>query len=183
MHRAVGERVGQHVRQRGSANHHQRLTERVDQPVVGRTAQPGAVAPAQRPRGHPAAGIADRVAKADLVEGGQRVGPDADARTGRGVGALFDDGHVVAAALQRHRRREARNARPDHQDLPRHPSNVSAAASASYRSKINSVLVAVATTAPLASVTTPSAKPTREPDFTTVPVAVSTPLDSRTAFR
>jgi len=49
------------------------------------------------------------------------------------------------------------------------------------RSKTNNVLVAVATTAPDSSVTTPSVKPTREPAFTTVPVAVSTPLLSLTA--
>jgi hypothetical protein len=36
--------------------------------------------------------------------------------------------------------------------------------------------VAVATSEPLASVTVPSVKPTREPDLTTVPVAVSGPL-------
>jgi hypothetical protein len=38
------------------------------------------------------------------------------------------------------------------------------------------VLVAVATTDPESSVTTPSVKPTREPAFTTVPTAVSSPL-------
>jgi hypothetical protein len=45
------------------------------------------------------------------------------------------------------------------------------------------VLVAVATTAPDASVTTPSEKPMRDPDFTTVPDAVRTPLVRRTALR
>ena len=51
------------------------------------------------------------------------------------------------------------------------------------RSKTSSVLVAVATTAPDSSVTTPSVKPTREPAFTTVPTAVSVPLLARTALR
>jgi hypothetical protein len=50
-------------------------------------------------------------------------------------------------------------------------------------SKMMRVLDAVATTAPEASVTTPSVKPTREPALTTVPVAVSKPLESRTALR
>jgi hypothetical protein len=53
----------------------------------------------------------------------------------------------------------------------------------SQRSKTSSVLEAVATVAPEASVTTPSVNPTRVPDLTTVPVAVSRPLLSRTVLR
>ena len=45
-----------------------------------------------------------------------------------------------------------------------------------YRSNTSRVLVAVATILPDPSVTTPSVKPTREPDFTTVPVAVNGPV-------
>ena len=45
------------------------------------------------------------------------------------------------------------------------------------RSKTSTVLDAVATSAPETSVTVPSVKATREPDLTTVPVAVSSPLD------
>src|SRR6476469_11135715 len=52
-----------------------------------------------------------------------------------------------------------------------------------YRSKTASVLEAVATTAPEAADTTPSVKAIREPALTTVPVAVSNPLPSRTAVR
>ena len=52
-----------------------------------------------------------------------------------------------------------------------------------YRSKTSSVLLAVATSAPEPSVTVASVKPTREPAFTTVPVAVSRPLVARTALR
>jgi hypothetical protein len=51
------------------------------------------------------------------------------------------------------------------------------------RSNTSRVLVAVATTAPSGSVTMASAKPTRDPDLTTVPVAVSNPLVTRTALR
>jgi hypothetical protein len=53
----------------------------------------------------------------------------------------------------------------------------------SYRSNTSRLLVAVATILPDPSVTTPSVKPTREPDFTTVSVAVNGPVPSRTAFR
>ena len=52
-----------------------------------------------------------------------------------------------------------------------------------HRSKTASVLEAVATTAPEASATAPSVKAIREPTLTTVPVAVSSPLPSRTALR
>ena len=80
----------------------------------------------------------------------------------------------MAAALQCDGGRETRNARTDDKELLlRHPSNVAPRSRGTYRSNTNSVLVAVATTAPAASVTTPSAKPTRDPAFTTVPVAVS----------
>ena len=48
---------------------------------------------------------------------------------------------------------------------------------------MSSVLVAVATSVPEASVTMPSVNAAREPDLTTVPVAVSTPLDERTGLR
>ena len=51
------------------------------------------------------------------------------------------------------------------------------------RSKTSRVLVAVATTAPEASVTTPSVNATREPAFTTVPTAVRVPLVARTGLR
>jgi hypothetical protein len=53
----------------------------------------------------------------------------------------------------------------------------------SQRSKTSNVLEAVATVAFEASVTAPSVNPTRVPDLTTVPVAVSRPLLSRTALR
>jgi hypothetical protein len=53
----------------------------------------------------------------------------------------------------------------------------------SQRSKSSNVLEAVATVAFEASVTAPSVNPTRVPDLTTVPVAVSRPLLSRTALR
>src|SRR5215212_656248 len=48
---------------------------------------------------------------------------------------------------------------------------------------MSKVLDAVATSTPEASVTVPSVKATRDPDLTTVPVAVSTPLQGRTALR
>jgi hypothetical protein len=99
MHGAVGERVRQHLGQCGAADHHQRLTEGLDQPLTGRVPQPGAVPPAQRPGGDPAAGLADGITKADFVKCRKRIGPDADSRTGRCVGALFDDADLVAAAL------------------------------------------------------------------------------------
>jgi hypothetical protein len=51
------------------------------------------------------------------------------------------------------------------------------------RSMTSKVLDAVATSAPEASVTVPSVKATRDPDLTTAPVAVSTPLEGRTALR
>ena len=54
---------------------------------------------------------------------------------------------------------------------------------APFVSKMMSVLEAVATAVPKESVTTPSVKPTRAPALTTVPVAVSKPLESRTALR
>ena len=59
--------------------------------------------------------------------------------------------------------RQPGDARPDHQDPLAASVERSATAWRSYRSKISSVLVAVATTAPLASVTTPSANPTLDP--------------------
>ncbi len=146
--------------------------------------QPRAVAPSHRSGRHPAAGLPDRVAEPDLVEGRKSVGPDADSGPARGVGAALEDRDVMATALQCDGRRETRNARTDDKESAAAPPvERSASASRAYRSNTNSVLVAVATTAPAASVTTPSAKPTRDPAFTTVPVAVSTPLFSRTAFR
>jgi hypothetical protein len=51
------------------------------------------------------------------------------------------------------------------------------------KSKINSVLVAVATRFPDASVMFASVNPIRDPALTTVPVAISVPLDSVTALR
>ncbi|MDT5102687.1 MAG: hypothetical protein QOI25_200, partial [Mycobacterium sp.] len=48
---------------------------------------------------------------------------------------------------------------------------------------MSNVLDAVATSPPEASVTVPSVKAAREPDLTTVPVAVSNPLEGRTALR
>src|SRR3954463_5590458 len=51
------------------------------------------------------------------------------------------------------------------------------------KSMISNVLDAVATSEPEASVTVPSMNAVREPDLTTWPVAVSAPLEGRTAFR
>ena len=48
---------------------------------------------------------------------------------------------------------------------------------------MSKLLDAVATRAPEASVTVPSVKAARDPDLTTVPVAVSSPLEGRTALR
>ena len=124
VHGAVGQRPGEHLGQGGAADHHQRLAQRLDQPLRRRVPQPAAVVPAQGAGCDPAACVADRVAEPDLIERGQRVGPDADACTRRGVGALLDDGDVLAAALQRHGGRQPGDACPDNKDLLRHPSNV-----------------------------------------------------------
>ena len=81
----------------------------------------------------------------------------------------------MAAALQRDSRREPRDARADHHDVFRHRTKLARRRRSPgcdgwcQRSKTSRVLVAVASTAPSASVTTPSVKPTREPDLTTVP--------------
>ena len=181
---AALERACEHIVEYGATNHHERLAEGLDDPLARRPSQPRAVAPAHRARCHPAAGIPDRVPEADVVEGRKCVGPDADPRPGRGVRAAFEDGDVVAAPLQSDGGRQARDACTDDEELLLcHPSKVAPRPTGLYRSNTNSVLVAVATTAPPASVTTPSAKPTRDPAFTTVPVAVSRPLLSLTAFR
>jgi hypothetical protein len=54
---------------------------------------------------------------------------------------------------------------------------------AGFTSEINRVLVAVATSTPDSSVMTHSADATRDPDRTTVPVALSEPLLSRMALK
>jgi dihydrofolate reductase len=73
----------------------------------------------------------------------------------------------------------------DRLDLWVHPIAVSTTEASRFdqMSKTSRVLEAVATTSPRASATTPSVNPTRDPDLTTVPVAVSSPLESRTALR
>lgn len=112
------------------------------------------------------------------------IGPDADSRARGRVGTSLEDGDVMSTSLQRDRCRKARDTRTDYDELLlRHPSNVSRRMGIPYTSNTSSVLVAVATTAPPASVMMPSVKPTREPALTTVPVAVSSPLLSRTALR
>ena len=85
----------------------------------------------------------------------------------------------MAAPLQADRRGQTRDARADDKDPLRHMMKLARPMPGRrprQRSNTSRVLVAVATTAPLASVTTPSVKPTRAPDLTTVPVAVSSPL-------
>lgn len=71
---------GQDVGQRPAPSRHQRLTERFDQALGRGVTQPRTVTPPHRARAHRAAGIADPVTEPDLVQCGQRVGPDADPR-------------------------------------------------------------------------------------------------------
>lgn len=79
------------------------FAQRPHDPVGGRSAQPPAIAPAQRTGADPAAGGAHLLAEAQHVERGQRVGPDADTGTDGGIGAPLDHGHVMAHPAQGHR--------------------------------------------------------------------------------
>lgn len=110
------QRGGKHVAQFRAPHHDQWLTERGDQLFILGVAQPRTVTPAQRPGRDPTTGFADRRTQAELVERGERVGPDADGGTGRCVGARFDDADFVTPLLQRYRGRQTGDARSDDSD-------------------------------------------------------------------
>lgn len=77
-HSVREQRTRQHVGQRRAPHEDQRFSKSTQHAIWVWPAQPGPVAPAHSAAVNPAAGPANIVAHPDLVECGERVGPDGD---------------------------------------------------------------------------------------------------------